>query len=80
MFKDLLAAIHKEYSSSHEELNGSLIKRSDLVFKPIHCPKSCQRLSSKDCQICSHKKEYHRSHHSGTSLTTIICDWNAEIE
>lgn len=81
MFKDLLAAIQKEFSSPREELNDSLIKRSDLEFKPIQCPKSCQPLSSsKDCQICSHKKEYYRSHQSGSSLITIICDWNAEIE
>ncbi|HUU78954.1 MAG TPA: hypothetical protein VMX55_11450 [candidate division Zixibacteria bacterium] len=80
MFKDLLAAMHKEFSSSQEELNDSLLRRTDLEFKPIQCPKSCQPLSSKECQICSHKKEYRRSHQSGSNLITIICDWNAEIE
>ena len=47
-----------------------------LKFSEILCPMSEKPLISSDCKKCIHKKEYHRKHDLGLTLSTTICTWS----
>ena len=76
MFKELLTSEKKLDSSSKNSIKNQ--EKVNLKFKEILCPKTCQPLSSKQCKICSFKKEFHRAHESGLSLVTMICMFASE--
>ncbi len=77
MYKEVLST---ETKNTDLEKTSSPINKSRnnhaLKFREILCPKSCQAISSEDCQTCTSRQELHRKHELGLSLVTIICMWD----
>ncbi len=80
MFKEMLTSRNEIEKSSKREIgsNANSIDNSQLKFREILCPKSCQPLSTKQCTTCPHKVEQHRAHKSGFTMSTTICIFNSQ--
>ncbi|MHA1628869.1 MAG: hypothetical protein ACTSXO_11995 [Candidatus Heimdallarchaeota archaeon] len=70
----------KQIVDEHKDDTPLQKKQSGLVFLEILCPQTKQRLNSRNCHKCKHKKILYRQHPRGQILETIICNFHDETD
>lgn len=80
MFREMLTSKSETEKPTIDAIGSKTesINSSQLKFREILCPKSCQPLSSKQCTTCPHRAEHHRAHRSGFSMVTMVCKFGTQ--